>query len=832
MINIKKDFLTNFGSAEEMFVAYTEGNFTIEEEQIFDELLEENPLLSNSFIEFGANYADCVLDETSVPDELELKKVRDFREHFNIDSILSSPQRHHLVNSLHSIEDLLVNTSGLGETAGSVGETAGSVGETAGSVGETAGSVGETAGSVGETAGSVGKTAGSVGETAGSVGRIIAITGGLSHDIAEGPMQVGEAPINGYSSYVKQGYGDTCAINAQKIILDAYGKSYTEEQLIQQAIENDLYEEGKGTSLDHMGGLLELNGCPCTNYVFGNVADLTRALAEGKMVMMAVDSGELWTKSLIGKVWEKIEDYIPFINGADHALLVTGIDARDPNNVLVVVTDPGSGDLNKTYPIEQFVDAAKDSLFFMTVTDNPRPHVFDSYAQGNVHNLPQIGALTYEDFIKDYSIYFGSEKLMPSDVIEQYSSDILGKTYGYESNPVPAKENFYPDVYQGNGNTCAIDAQMLVMRDYGIIIPKEDLINYAIYKGWFDPDPKEGGTPKDHVGDLLDACALTTKRTENATIYDIIAELRAGHRVIVSVDANELWVQNDPNLFKKLFGNVVNKINDGIHNILGTEGANHALIVAGVNVNPDNPSDLKVILIDTGSGEVCIEYKYEDFYDAWKDGKCLMVSTQVPAPYQYNYQTDMIEPSGIETSFVPSQIALPHDLNNEFRLDESFYNYNQVPTYTYENLLWNNMHTDYPELDSFMQRISLHGSHANNIGESVPHYINGGKYNDEGNPNGPLHQPVETHANVNIGSDDISHNHATLGPVHITTPEIYVPSTVQHTSIKSPTYVQQQGDDIVVVPGAGLSGTDSDGTAVSDHGVPEFGDPSSSDVNM
>ena len=291
MINIKKDFLTNFGSAEEMFVAYTEGNFTIEEEQIFDELLEENPLLSNSFIEFGANYADCVLDETSVPDELELKKVRDFREHFNIDSILSSPQRHHLVNSLHSIEDLLVNTSGLGETAGSVGETAGSVGE----------------------------TAGSVGETAGSVGRIIAITGGLSHDIAEGPMQVGEAPINGYSSYVKQGYGDTCAINAQKIILDAYGKSYTEEQLIQQAIENDLYEEGKGTSLDHMGGLLELNGCPCTNYVFGNVADLTRALAEGKMVMMAVDSGELWTKSLIGKVWEKIEDYIPFINGADHA---------------------------------------------------------------------------------------------------------------------------------------------------------------------------------------------------------------------------------------------------------------------------------------------------------------------------------------------------------------------------------------------------------------------------------------------------------------------------------------------------------------------------------
>lgn len=683
-------------------------------------------------------------------------------------------------------------------------------------------------------------------ETAGSVGIVAKNTiiessadPQLNHEIAEGPMQVGETPINEYSSYVKQGYSDTCAINAQKIILDAFGKSFTEEELIQQAKENGLYTEGKGTSLDNMGELLNLNDCPCTNYVFGNVADLTRALAEGKMVMMAVDSGELWTesKSLIGRVWEKIEDFIPFINGTDHALLVTGIDARDPNNVLVVVTDPGSGDLNKTYPIEQFVDAAKDSLFFMTVTDNPRPHVFDSYVQGNVHNLPQIGALTYEDFIKDYSIYFGSEKLMPSDVIEQYSSAILGKTYGYESNPVPAKENFYPDVYQGNSNTCAIDAQMLIMRDYGIIIPKEDLINYAIYKGWFDPDPKEGGTPKENVGDLLDACALTTKRTENATIYDIIAELRAGHRVIVSVDANELWVKNEPNLFKKLFGNVVNKVNDGIQNVLGTEGANHALIVAGVNVNPDNPSDLKVTLIDTGSGEVCIEYKYEDFYNSWKDGKCLMVSTQVPAPYQYNYQTDMVEPSGIETQFVPSQISLPQGLNNEFRLNESFYNYTQVPTYTYENLLWKDMHTDYPELDSFMQRISLHDSHVNNLGETMPpNYINNGDNNNGGNPNvlpnDPLHQPVEAHTNINIGSDDIAHNHAIVGTVHITTPETHVPSIVQYTGIKSPTHVQHQGDDITEIPGAGFPGTDSDGTAVSNHGVSEFGDSSSSDVNM
>ena len=820
-----KNFLTSFGSVEEMFLAYAEGNFSVEEEQIFDQLLEDNPLLSKSFIDFGSSYSESASEEIYTPVEKDIQMIADYRKHFDIDSILSVPCRFESLEHLHSIEYLIAPKNGIYETAGSVGKTVGSVGETAGSVGETAGSVGETAGSVGETAG--------------SVGTILVGKSGLKHEMAEGPMQVGEAPINGHSSYVKQGYSDTCAINAQKIILDAYGKSFTEEELIRQAIENGLYTEGKGTSLDNMGELLNLNDCPCTNYVFGNVADLTRALAEGKMVMMAVDSGELWTesKSLIGRVWEKIEDYIPFINGADHALLVTGIDARDPNNVLVVVTDPGSGDLNKTYPIEQFVDAAKDSLFFMTITDNPKPHVFDSFAQDNIQNLPQIGAMTYEDFIKDYSIYFGSNELMPSNIIEQYSSAILGKTYGYESNTVPAKENFYPDVYQGNGNTCAIDAQMLVMRDYGIIIPKEDLINYAIYKGWFDPDPKEGGTPKEHVGNLLDEFTLKTTRTEDATIYDIIGELRAGHRVIVSVDANELWVKNEPNLFKKLFGNVINKVNDGIQSVLDKEGANHALIVAGVNVNPDDPSDIKVTLIDTGSGEVCIEYKYKDFYNAWKDGRCLMVSTQEAAPYQYNYQTDMIEPSGIETSFVPALITLPQGLNNEFRLHESFYNYTQEPTYTYKNLLWNDKHTDYPELDSFMQRIGLHDSHVNNLGESVlPDYINDGKYNDGGNPNvlpiKPLHQPGEEHSNINSGSDDITQIHPAVPTVHIKTPETYVPPTTQPTGIHSPIYVQHMGNEIAETPGSDLPGTNSNGTISSDHGISESGDSSSSDVNM
>ena len=68
-----KNFLTSFGSAEEMFLSYAEGNFSAEEEQIFDQLLEDNPLLSRSFIDFGSSYSESSFDEISIPVEKEAR---------------------------------------------------------------------------------------------------------------------------------------------------------------------------------------------------------------------------------------------------------------------------------------------------------------------------------------------------------------------------------------------------------------------------------------------------------------------------------------------------------------------------------------------------------------------------------------------------------------------------------------------------------------------------------------------------------------------------------------------------------------------------------------
>lgn len=259
--------------------------------------------------------------------------------------------------------------------------------------------------------------------------------------------------------------------------------------------------------------------------------------------------------------------------------------------------------------------------------------------------------------------------------------------YGYEPNH--NESTFDWNIYQGEQPSCAVRCQEIILRDYGIMIPQEELIQYATENGWYIPDGTEKGTPRDATGNILDAVGITTQRFDNASIYDIIAELRAGHRVIVSVDANELWVKNEPNLFKRLFGELNNKVNDKLDELTGVQGANHALIVAGVNVNPDNPSDMKVVLIDSGSGDVCIEYSFKDFKKAWDDSNHHMVATTKPAPFQYNYETHEMEPSNFQSDFMPSLVNLPAGLHNQFELPDTYFNKygNLEPEYSWNHVV-------------------------------------------------------------------------------------------------------------------------------------------------
>lgn len=57
-------------------------------------------------------------------------------------------------------------------------------------------------------------------------------------------------------------------------------------------------------------------------------------------MIIGVDSGELWDQN---PLLEKLEDHFS-IQGADHAVVVSGIDTSNPSDVHVIISNPGTGE--------------------------------------------------------------------------------------------------------------------------------------------------------------------------------------------------------------------------------------------------------------------------------------------------------------------------------------------------------------------------------------------------------------------------------------------------------------------------------------------------------
>ncbi len=228
--------------------------------------------------------------------------------------------------------------------------------------------------------------------------------------------------------------------------------------------------------------------------------------------------------------------------------------------------------------------------------------------------------------------------------IEDYSmADIFNsqmQVYG------EAGENLSDPIYiqQPDDHSCALRSQQIVLRDFGIDIPFDKLEQIALEYGVYT----NKGTNMYDVGKVLELAGVKMHQVTGSTMHNLMNELAQGHRVIVSVDANELW---DDHILKNWFDDV-----------FGRQGGNHALIVAGVEINQNDVSDVKVVLTDPGSGDLRIEYPAEQFIDAWKDSNCFMAATDNPAPFQYDANT------GME---VPSNFAIQQHFNH-FIADNSY----------------------------------------------------------------------------------------------------------------------------------------------------------------
>ena len=197
----------------------------------------------------------------------------------------------------------------------------------------------------------------------------------------------------------QQALQDDCAVKAQQFILDQFGvhdpagQLITEADLVRQAESDGWYRPGHGTPNPDIGNLLQANGVDVTKYEHANVYELTAELAQGHKVIIGVDSGELWN----GKP-----------DGKGHAIVVSGIDTSDPNNVRVVVSDPGTGESEHRYPLEHFVTAWQSSDFLMVATNEPPPqeqHLpemanFDYHA-GHIHEVAGMPFESFQHFASD-----------------------------------------------------------------------------------------------------------------------------------------------------------------------------------------------------------------------------------------------------------------------------------------------------------------------------------------------------------------------------------------------------------------------------------------------
>ena len=164
-------------------------------------------------------------------------------------------------------------------------------------------------------------------------------------------------------------------------------------------------------------------------------------------------------------------------------------------------------------------------------------------------------------------------------------------------NPVENSEFWHQ---QAANNSCAVVAQLSIYESItGVCIPEDKACEIAQQSGCFDP---ETGTKPSDVGKVLNELGIPTEQKYDASLEDIADALERGERVIVGLDANEIW----------------HPIHDANGNPVEQANAGHAVWVTGIDTQPDGT--VKIILNDSGTpnGKMSV-VDAADFLNAWQD---------------------------------------------------------------------------------------------------------------------------------------------------------------------------------------------------------------------
>ena len=170
---------------------------------------------------------------------------------------------------------------------------------------------------------------------------------------------------------------------------------------------------------------------------------------------------------------------------------------------------------------------------------------------------------------------------------------------GISGDPVSSMEHWE---FQGNTNRCALYSQMFIVEEFtDQDIDIEEFTEIAYEQGWFND-----GTTFLNTNKMLDYYGIVNEMSFHNDINEIESCLDSGGKVIVAIDADEIWYGEGNDLFSP------------------SSAANHAVEVIGIDyTNPERPM---VILNDSGNpNRKGVMVPMEDFMDAWKDSECQMI---------------------------------------------------------------------------------------------------------------------------------------------------------------------------------------------------------------
>jgi len=177
------------------------------------------------------------------------------------------------------------------------------------------------------------------------------------------PLVIGD-PIGDADTWRHQTTEFTCAVAAQRGILESYGVDVSEARLVYDATVNGWLTDG-GTSAPDVGALLEHYDIPCHANSGATLDNLAYELSLGHKVIVSVDSGELQGTD------SPLEDIIVG-ERADHVIQVTGIIRDESGQVWVAVNDSGVPDGQAAmHKWEDFADAWADGGNYYVATNVP-----------------------------------------------------------------------------------------------------------------------------------------------------------------------------------------------------------------------------------------------------------------------------------------------------------------------------------------------------------------------------------------------------------------------------------------------------------------------------